>query len=202
MSTSLKIAHASRCRLIAAALCCTSTAGLAIPPPPVPPGRIEASVNIANVAGVLEGAWLGRERGPGNHELELRVGHFGDSVTTYILIGRIVHVPQGVTGATDLRISYVSALVYAAACHGFEIVSLDRLGDARTGGCNNSFPIRLAPDGSVNFEYSDGNSQRVRVAVNNREWRESRTSQVGTQVFDSGFVAKRIGGRVEWGDLH
>lgn len=180
-----------------------SSGAWAVPPPPVPQGRIASSLNIERVAAILEGVWRGKENGHENRSLELRVGHFGQPVSSYILIGRIVHIPQGRTGASDLRISYLSALFYSVPCHAFQLISLDRIGEAHKSlnDCDTAFPIIVNQNGSVSFEYLDpSTNEHVRVSVSDREWRERRSLSVRSQSLVSGFVAQKIGGEAEWGD--
>jgi hypothetical protein len=188
-------------RTVAAVCALYSSGGGAVPPPPVPTGRIEAANNIATVATVLQGAWRGTEGGPGNHPMELRVGQFGNSAN-YLLIGRIVHIPQGQTGARDLQISYLSVLTYSVRCHAFQMISLDRLGNTQhaSNDCTETFPIARHANGSLDFEYVDASGRRVRVHVKDRGWREARIQDGNGSVGrESGFIATKVADHVTWG---
>ena len=175
-----------------------STAAAAIPPPPLPPGQIEASSNIAKVATVIEGVWRGRNVGPGGFETELRIGHFGNFSTRNILIGRVIHIPAGRTGTNDVQVFDLSTLTYSIPCHAFEMISLNRIGDTQKmlNDCSTTFPINLQPDGSLSFKYVDESRRPVEVVVKNGEWREDRGPLAG------GFTAHRISGEVGWGVIN
>ena len=175
-----------------------STAGGAIPPPPVPRGLIEASNSIGKITPILSGVWRAPDPTFAGGKAELRVGHFGAS-PGYLLVGRIVRIPQGNNGALgNVQINHLWALTYSSTCHGFEMISIDQLGKEAgpVGGCSSAFPITLS-DGSATFQYVDGNNgQHVRVSVNNHTWREIRE---GAPRAGRELTFEKVGSSADWG---
>lgn len=177
-----------------------ASAGRAVPPPPVPSGRMEASSSLARVATILNGAWRGQESGTTNRVTELKVGRFGPEAN-YLLIGRVVHIPQGDPVRTDVQVYSLSALVYSVSCKAFEMISLDRVGEnPRTGSnCVRAFPIITKADGSLTFEYLDPNDERVAVRVDSRSWRETIITTPSLQRYAGGFTVERVARDFSWG---
>jgi hypothetical protein len=129
----------------------------------------EARDNIAKVKAVIGGDWVGRDA-PLNPSVELRVGTFGDTAPSFLLVERTSLESYG-------QFHKLSVLFYSADCHAYEMLSVDKLsepGAANAGDCRRSFPIESHPDGSLSFQYSDWNNERVQVVVDKVHWRETR----------------------------
>ena len=167
---------------------------VAIAPPPVPRWFKDARDRIASVKRVVGGSWESLDPAKRNLQL-LRVGTFGDLAPnflmferTYLQFGREFH--------------RLSVLFYSTDCKGYTMLSVDKLSDPNppsTANCSRSFPIGFHPDGSLSFEYTDWNSDRVLVSVNRDVWREVR--------FTPGIAGnheielKRSTRPITWGDL-
>jgi hypothetical protein len=145
----------------------------AIAPPPVPKAWTEASSNISRIAPALIGDWSADDPARG-WQTELRIGRFGNSANPYLLIGRVVHIPQGQSGALgEIQVYGLSVLTYLSPCHAFAMLSLDQLAHEGTGiDCATAFPIDVRSDGSPAFSYMDG-PNRIDVTVDGKAWRET-----------------------------
>lgn len=129
----------------------------------------EARDNIAKVKAVIGGDWLGRDP-PLNPSVELRVGTFGDIAPSFLLVERTSFEPYG-------QFHKLSVLFYSADCRAYEMLSVDKLSEPwsiNTGDCTQSFPIEFHPNGSLSFQYTDWNHERVDVLVDKGRWQETR----------------------------
>jgi len=166
----------------------------AIAPPPVPRWFTAARENIAKVKAVIGGDWLGRDA-PLNPSVELRVGTFGDTAPSFLLVERTSFESYG-------RFHKLSVLFYSAACHDYEMLSVDMLSEPPpiyTGDCNRSFPIEFHPNGSLSFQYTDWNHERVNVLVDKQRWRETRDTPGLTQKRE--IVLVRSSKAATWGNV-
>ena len=167
----------------------------AVPPPPVPQWFKEAGDKIALVKPVLGGDWVGEDP-PLSPSLELKVGTFGDMAPSFLLVERNSFASYG-------TFHRLSVLFYSADCHAFEMLSVDRLsepGPTDTGDCSRSFPIDSRSDGSLSFQYSDWNHERVHVVVDRAHWRETRDAPGITTKREVEFV--RLAKTGDWGSVH
>lgn len=146
----------------------------AVPPPPVPNWQSESSARLADVSQIVDGAWIGKDPAFSGNTVELRIGSFGNSVGTYLLVGRIAHIKQVPSG--EIRVYNLAALTYLNSCAAFAMISIDRLAEPKTSpaDCRKTFPVRIHPNGSLSFQYWESPSDRVTVQVNERSWRETR----------------------------
>ena len=129
-----------------------------------------AEDNIAKVKAVMDGDWLSQVPQL-SRSVELRVGNFGDPAPNYLLMERTVQ--EG----GPYPFHRLSVLFYSTDCKAFEMLTLDRLSDpgpVTTGDCKRSFSMDFQADGSLSFQYTDWNSERVSVLVNKDRWRETR----------------------------
>jgi hypothetical protein len=179
---------------MAALLIAPYWAAAAVPPPPMPRWFAEARDNIAKVKAVIGGDWVGRDA-PLNPSVELRVGTFGDTAPSFLLVERTSLESYG-------QFHKLSVLFYSADCHAYEMLSVDKLsepGAANAGDCRRSFPIESHPDGSLSFQYSDWNNERVQVVVDKVHWRETRDTPGITEKRDIEFV--RRAKKADWGSV-
>ena len=166
-----------------------------MPPPPVPRWFTDARDNIAKVKALMEGDWLGQDA-PLNPSLELRVGTFGDSAPSFLIMERTAFGPG------PYPFHRLSVLFYSTDCQAYEVLSIDKLsepGTVTTVDCSRSFPIELHRDGSLSFQYTDWNQERVRVSVDKDRWRETRDTPGVTQKREIQLV--RSSKPVVWGSV-
>ena len=166
----------------------------AVPPPPVPHWFSDARDNIAKVKAQLGGDWVGRDA-PLNPSVELRVGTFGGMAPSFLVVERTSFQSYG-------QFHKLSVLFYSANCHAYEMLSVDKLSEpapVHTGECSRSFPIEFKADGSVSFQYTDWNSERVQVVVNKGYWLETRDTPGITEKREIQFVRRAKKG--DWGSV-
>lgn len=166
----------------------------AVPPAPMPRWFADARDNIARVKAVIGGDWVGRDA-PLNPSVELRVGTFGDTAPSFLLVERTSFESYG-------QFHKLSVLFYSADCRAYEMLSVDKLsepGSIMTGDCSRSFPIEFHPNDSLSFQYTDWNHERVNVLVNKECWRETRDTPRITGKREIQFVRSSKPGT--WGSV-
>jgi hypothetical protein len=154
----------------------------------------DARDNIARVKAVIGGDWVGRDA-PLNPSVELRVGTFGDTAPSFLLVERTSFESYG-------QFHKLSVLFYSADCRAYEMLSVDKLsepGSIMTGDCSRSFPIEFHPNDSLSFQYTDWNHERVNVLVNKECWRETRDTPRITGKREIQFVRSSKPGT--WGSV-
>lgn len=168
--------------------------GAAVPPPPMPRWFAETRDNIAKVKAVIGGDWLG-EYATLSSSVEMKVGTLGDMAPSFLLVDRTASESYG-------QFHRLSVLFYSADCQAYEMLSIDKLsepGSINARDCRRSFPIEWHADGSLSFQYTDWNGERVQVVVDQRHWRETRDIPGITQKREVEFVRRPRKG--DWGSV-
>ena len=167
----------------------------AVPPPPMPFWFKDAIDNIVKVKQVIGGSWVSVATSLSAYQV-MRIGTFGDTSPNYLLVERTY-------AQSGHEFHRLSALFFSASCKRYEMLSIDKLADIRppdTTDCTRSFPIDFHPDGSLSFEYTDWNFDRVNVAVNKSTWHETRDVP-GLPDVREVYLTKAARPAV-WGDVH
>ena len=126
----------------------------------------------------------------------MRIGTFGDTAPNYLLVERTYEQAGG-------EFHRLSVLFFSAGCQRYEMLSIDELSHLRapeTNDCARSFPIDFHPDGSLSFQYTDWNSDRVKVSVNNQSWHETRDVPGLPDVRQVELI--KSSNPAIWGDVH
>lgn len=172
-----------------------SSSARAVPPPPMPFWFKDAIDNIVEVKQVIGGSWMSVATSLSAYQV-MRIGTFGDTSPNYVLVERTY-----AEGGHEFH--RLSALFFSAGCQRYEMLSINKLADIRapeTTDCTRSFPIDFHPDGSLSFEYTDWNSDRVKVSVNKSTWHETRDVP-GVPYVREVYLTKAARPAV-WGDVH
>lgn len=143
----------------------------------------------------MGGDWVA-QAAPLGRSTELRVGTFGDSAPSFLLMERTS------LGPGPYPFHRLSVLFYSADCHAYEVLSIDKLsepGPTTTGDCSGSFPISFHPDGSLSFQYTDWNHERVNVSVDREHLQETRDTPGITGKSEVQFV--RSSKAATWGNV-